>query len=95
MQSPFGYKQTPHPEIPPAIAESLLNWVEKGRPTGGFVTAVLCNDLTKAIGRADLESRAALPSIVFWLYNHAPCGCWGSYEIVEKWRNKFKEEAAA
>jgi hypothetical protein len=37
-------------------ANSLRNWVLKGIPPGGFLTAVLCNDLVGAYAKADSEN---------------------------------------
>ena len=47
--------------------------------------ALLCNDLTKAISRADDESLALLPVFVAYLYWDVPSGCWGNYAIVNEW----------
>jgi len=59
---------------------------------GGFLTAVLSNDLFGAVGRADKENLAALGDIVKYVYNELPSGCWGSKDIMWRWvENKFYE----
>jgi hypothetical protein len=81
--------------VPEHIAAGLLRYVEEGCPVGGFLTAVLCNDLREAVGRADDKSMAGLPAIVGWLYNETPAGCWGSPDKVKAWVLHFQAEREA
>lgn len=74
--------------IPNRIKEAILDHVYKGTPCGTFVTAVLENNLRDAIGHADEECYDNIMDIVSFCYNKIPCNCWGSDEIVEKWRKK-------
>ena len=67
------------------IIETLKSYVEDRCPTGGFLHAVLSNDLTEACARADMRNQARLPEIVTYIYNNLPMICWGSPEKVEKW----------
>lgn len=69
------------------IKHSLKLYVEKKIPTGGFLEAVLSNDLCDAIGRADAENARQLKEIVVYIYNEIPSTCWGSREKVKKWLN--------
>lgn len=71
--------------IPATTIESLHNYVTKGWEPGGFVTAVLCNDLSGAVGQADHLNLPALPAIVGYVYNELPSPCWGSREKFEAW----------
>ena len=80
--------------VPPNTAESLRAYIETGRPTGGFLKAVLSNDLFGAYARADVENVAALPALVRWVYNNAPRLCWGSEDRVEDWMKMKRENAA-
>jgi hypothetical protein len=57
---------------------------EKCRP-GGFLEAVICNDLKAAVENADDENMANLPAFVGYFYNEAPFNCWGSKEKMENW----------
>lgn len=58
--------------IPQLTRNSIMRYVEQGIQPGGFLTAVLCNDLYNATGRADRENLAALPAIVRWFANKCP-----------------------
>jgi|TARA_R110000744_G_scaffold239736_3_gene357139 hypothetical protein len=60
-------------------------YIEAGIRSGGFLTAVLSNDLIKAVNIADSENIKLLPDIVTWLYNFAPQECFGSFENVQDW----------
>ena len=50
-------------------------------PPGGFVRAVLENNLTQAFNRASLRE------IVKYCYWEIPGDCWGSPEKVRAWLN--------
>ena len=52
---------------------------------GGFLLAVLQNDLIAAVGKADSENRGRLAEIVAWVYNNVPSCCYGSKAKVEAW----------
>lgn len=84
--------------IEPRFKESLDRYVEHGISTGGFLEAVLCNNLSEAVGRADEKALENLPHIVSYIYNELPGGAWGSPERVQVWllakyeaRNQSKE----
>jgi hypothetical protein len=71
--------------IPPRIKTALDAWVDHGHLPGGFLQAVLRNDLSDALARADTNSLAALHSIAGYLYNECPSFCWGSQERMDAW----------
>lgn len=71
--------------IPEACADGLALYIAENIAPGSFVTAVLENDLKEACGRADSQNRHLLFNYVNFLYNHAPCNCWGSRERVREW----------
>jgi hypothetical protein len=71
--------------MPPAIHRGIEQYIEHGYQPGSFLTAVLNNDLTQAIGQADENSTACLVDIVKYLYNEAPGPCWGTPERVKAW----------
>lgn len=77
-------KKTPE-NIPPRILESLGAYVNERRPTGDFLRAVLENNLTETLRRADEESYKCLFDIVSYIYNEVPAHCWGSAEKVRDW----------
>ncbi|MBS7703265.1 hypothetical protein [Chelatococcus asaccharovorans] len=65
--------------------DALRRYIEHGIQPGGFLTAVLSNDLREACARADAMNRHLLFDYVQFLYNEAPGGCWGSPEVVDAW----------
>lgn len=71
--------------IPEITRESIDAWAHDARPTGGFLRAVLSNDLRESFARADLENREAMFDIVSYLYNKCPGLCWGSPDRVAEW----------
>ena len=77
--------QTKYELLPEDLQGSFERYLEKRIPTGGFLDAVLCNDLRAACERADEINKYRLFDIVFWLYNNAPIGSWGSPENVREW----------
>ena len=83
-----------HYEMPQSTQDSLEAYASKGVPTGGFLRAVLENDLTEAIGRADEHNIRAIQNIVSWVYNEAPSICHGSSEKVEAWLESFRVNTA-
>ena len=54
-------------------------------PLGSFLTAVMENNLARAIASADLENRRDIVEIVLYVYNNIPSIAWGSPEKVEAW----------
>lgn len=65
--------------------ETIDNYVEKGWEPGGFVGAVLANDLMGAVGRADAENLRDLIEICQYVHWEIPGNCHGSYQIVRHW----------
>lgn len=78
--------------IPAHLLEGLERYIKYGEVPGDFLSAVIENDLKEAVGRADSEVIQNLPAYVFFLYNKAPQGCWGSREKLRAWIAKFDTE---
>lgn len=78
-------------KIPQRTLDALKRYVEHKIPTGGFLQAVLENNLTEAFAQADSENREALWEIVKYVYNELPFTCWGSPQKVKEWLT-VKEE---
>ena len=74
--------------IPPLVKKAIDNHVLHGHACGNFVTAVLENNLSQAIGYADENSLASIKDIVSYCYNQIPGPCWGSKKAVKEWREK-------
>ncbi len=64
---------------------AIERYIERGIKPGGFLTALLTNDLMDAVVRADDDNSHAIRSWVIWLHNYAPRGCYGSPENVSSW----------
>ena len=84
MRKP-DYDKLPNPDT----AETLRMYIEEGYSPGGFMTAVLSNDLFQAVAVADPYHLSMIPNLVVWIYNEAPRECWGSKAKVEAWSDKF------
>ena len=72
--------------IPERMIPGLVGYVMNGRETGGFLEALLSNNLIKTFERADGENVKLIREYAMWLYNVAPAGSWGSPEKVAKWK---------
>lgn len=79
--------------VPEDIRDSLALYVEHRIQPGGFLTAVLENDLREACGRADEENRHRLFDIVCYIYNELPAPCWGDRGAVHRWLTDGSEVA--
>lgn len=77
--------------IPKDIKKAIDGHVDHGYSTGGFVYAVLCNDLAEAMARADIDSRFTLGEICNYVFNLTPAPCWGTGKKVKAWRKLHKE----
>jgi len=77
--------------IPSRTKAAIDAWVNTARPVGGFLRAVLSNDLAGAVSHADDENIVALPIIVRYLYNRCPAGCWGSEENFMSWPEQIHQ----
>jgi len=73
--------------LPEHCVDGLFRYFDNRIPPGGFMTALLENDLKETFARADEINREAVFAYVYWLYNHAPMGSYGSPEAVSAWLN--------
>lgn len=71
--------------VPLHLQEGLVAYIIDGRPPGDFLYYLLCNDLTGAIMHGDPVSIMHLKTIMVFIYNYAPGGCWRSKESVNAW----------
>ena len=74
--------------IPERVMQNLLAYVKGEEAPGGFLYAVLCNDLFRSIGRADEEIKPLIPLLVHYIHWELPGNCHGSPEIVKAWMEK-------
>jgi len=73
------------PKIPYHMLISLVAYRDNGRYVGGFLEALLSNDLMKALARADDNNIMALADYGKILYNDMPSDSWGSPEQYKAW----------
>lgn len=71
--------------VPEALHDGIVGYVCYGYRPGGFLSAVLCNDLSRAFASADDHNIAMMPAIVSFLHNNVPAVCWGSPQAFEAW----------
>lgn len=71
--------------VPPHLHEGLLGWIEQGTPPGGFLEAVIQNDLVRAISKADEGSYRQLRDLIYFLTNHAPYGSFYAKDAIHNW----------
>ena len=79
--------------LPPHIRAGARSYIEDGIKPGGFLTAVICDDLAEAFSRADHINRECLADIVGFFYNEAPSPSRGSKTAMNEWLARFDEEA--
>lgn len=75
--------------LPESLRDGARLWIEHGVVPGGFLCAVIKNDLEESFALADAENGRLLCDIVRWWYNEAPGGCWGSVEEFKAWQRRF------
>ena len=74
-----------YPTAPVHLLDAIAAYVNNRTPVGGFLTAVLENNLREAMGCADQSSRHGLFDIVMYCHWEIPSVCWGSPAKVEAW----------
>ena len=76
---------TDYPMIPPHTQAALRRYVEQGVTPGGFLIAVLTNDLMGAIAQADSDNIRVIRDICTFVYNNVPGDAWGNGDKVYAW----------
>ena len=77
-----------HSEYPEQIwpmLEALDRYADTGRPLGGFLSSVICNEFKEACMRADNTNRRFLWHFAVYVCNELPSVCHGSREIYSQW----------
>lgn len=75
------------------MMDAIDRYIQHGIAPGGFLTAVITNDLAEAVGRADQHNMRNLPAYVAYFYNEAPADCWGSPDRMRAYMKRKVEEA--
>ena len=76
--------------LPEHMQDGARGYVEHGWEPGGFLYAVLCNNLVDAFGKADGYNFDRMHVWAGWLFNEAPSDCWGSPAKVAAWRKRHE-----
>ncbi len=74
--------------IPEHLCDGLIHHVLRGQPTGGFLFALLSNDLYAAAAIGDPVSRANLLPLIMFVKTCTPRACCGSAKAVKAWREE-------
>lgn len=85
-----------HPDstlIEPRFKEALDRYANEGKMPGGFLSAVLSNNLAESFKRADASALENLPHILAYCYWEIPDVCWGSPEKVGEWVHSVQSAA--
>ena len=77
--------------LPEHIRGGARLYLEQGIKAGSFLMACFEDKLVNSFGQADATNRAAMPSIVQWLYNECPMQARGSEEKVRQWVEPFEK----
>jgi hypothetical protein len=71
--------------LPQHMQNGMQQYIEQGRPLGGFLYYILVNDFVHAVSHADDINKTQLLQYADFLYNQAPAASWGTEARVEKW----------
>ena len=74
--------------VPEHCREALRRYIASGRPLGDFLRAVVSNNFSNAVARADEANLSRLRDYMLFLNNHAPGKCWGSEIAYGAWRKR-------
>lgn len=71
--------------LPEHMIAAIRRYVDDRIEPGGFLSAVICNDLKQAAGLADHINKHLLFEYVQYFYNETPSDCWGTEEKFNSW----------
>lgn len=74
--------------LPAHMRDVMQRYIENRLEPGGFLRAVLENDLVGSVMRADEINLERMYDYCLFLYNEAPSICWGSPEKVQAWLDR-------
>lgn len=78
--------------LPEYMWQGVEDYLMRGWEPGGFLTAVITNDLKGAFSRADMTNEHLIKEWVQFMYWHMPAISQGDRESMEFWMNKVAEE---
>jgi len=74
------------------MVDGMKRYLEHGIEPGDFMIALLCNDLTGAVNRADGTNIRLLPEWVRFMFNDIPSNAWGSVHTYQNWVGQTQKE---
>jgi len=78
--------------IPEHMVDGVMDYLEFGLEPGGFLRAVLENDLVHAFGCADRTNIHRMEDWASFIYNEMPMAAWGSKKKVDAWIEARRED---
>lgn len=78
--------------IPSHMHEGVKNYALEGIQPGGFLRAVLENDLFSAASRADAKNIEKLGNWAIFIHCYLPANSYGSQQRVDDWINSFRAD---
>lgn len=77
-------------DISKSLRKGVADYIAYGYHPGGFLSAVIANDLYLAATRADFENRQNLADIARWVYlafdsSHVARLAYGSLDAIDRW----------
>lgn len=77
--------------VPSSVQTALTRYVEQGIMPGGFLAAVLSNDLVGTFAQADSSNVSRIEDIVSFVYNRMPSSSWGSLQQVRDYADSVRQ----
>jgi len=81
--------------LPDYMWGGLERYLKYGILPGGFLTAVLENNLSQSFSRADSTNQNLMKEWVGFVYMYVPAIAWGSSEDVKNWVKYVQEKEEA
>jgi len=83
--------------VPSHMHDGFVRYIAYGNRMshGGFMSALMSNDLMRAFNRADDMNARSMQDWVKFLFNYAPASCYGSQEKFSEWTGVLVEEENA
>lgn len=72
--------------------DAIFNYLVHGYEPGGFLTAVLCNDLYRAATVCDFENAKRLTEVARFIIHALPLACYGNRERMAEWMKLSERE---
>ena len=83
-----GLAEGYYSSLPTTMLAPLYAYVLDHEQPGGFLTAVITNDLVGAITKADIANSKHLRKWVLFFHWHTPSACHGSQAHMDAWLRK-------